>query len=381
MDNLGISAVELQEEVKRVGDFGTAAGTIIRRELESMGDVADTTAIKISSLSTTFTNLKTALGEKLVGAGWFQDMLRGMEVVTGMLNKGSELSMEELTAQKEILEAQREQLILGNNSIKQELAKLSIWDKIIGRGTQLNKDAKANGKNLRDNEKELEKIYSLLSKITNIPAGPIEKLNSEIKDIAATVNKIDIISAFVMPDFITDIDMSEIDAIMTAIDEELSTVALAYTAAETAAMAFAEQVMASSASGANSLKDFARVAVSVAKQIIAAEIAKGVASAVEKALVTVPFPFNIVAASVAGGAAAALFNSIIPDFAAGGAVSGPTLAMVGEASGISKSNPEYIGTAAQIGQMGGRKSLTARVSRGDLLFILNEGESYNQRSY
>jgi len=43
-------------------------------------------------------------------------------------------------------------------------------------------------------------------------------------------------------------------------------------------------------------------------------------------------------------------------FAAGGAVSGPTLAMVGEAPNISRSNPEFIGTAAQLGldKLGGQ---------------------------
>ena len=41
--------------------------------------------------------------------------------------------------------------------------------------------------------------------------------------------------------------------------------------------------------------------------------------------------------------------------AEGGAVSGPTLAMVGEASNVSRANPEFIGTAAQLGldRMGG----------------------------
>ena len=39
MDNLGISAAELQEEIKRVGDFGLAAANIIEREMGKAGDV------------------------------------------------------------------------------------------------------------------------------------------------------------------------------------------------------------------------------------------------------------------------------------------------------------------------------------------------------
>lgn len=75
MDNLGISAVELQEEVKKVGDFGAAAGVIIRRELTDMGEVADTTATKIESINTAWKNLKAGLGESLVNTKGFQGLL------------------------------------------------------------------------------------------------------------------------------------------------------------------------------------------------------------------------------------------------------------------------------------------------------------------
>jgi hypothetical protein len=132
------------------------------------------------------------------------------------------------------------------------------------------------------------------------------------------------------------------------------------------------------------MKDFGRTALDVAERVIAAYVAEAVAGAVKSALINVPFPFNIAAAGIAGGLAAAAINAAIPNFAAGGGVSGPTMAMVGEAPGISRSNPEYIGTAKQLSQMGiggSKGQLTARVSRGDLLFILNEGKSYNTRSY
>ena len=67
LDNLGISASELQEEIKRVGDFGEAAGNIISRELEKAGDVADTTAIKIEQINTALENAKVAFGTALIG--------------------------------------------------------------------------------------------------------------------------------------------------------------------------------------------------------------------------------------------------------------------------------------------------------------------------
>lgn len=163
----------------------------------------------------------------------------------------------------------------------------------------------------------------------------------------------------------------------------ISTVVDDLTNAEKAAQAFGDQIMAAGIQGTQSMKDFGRVAVEVAERVIAAYVAEAVAGAVKSALVGVPFPFNIMAAGVAGGLAAAAINAAIPNFAAGGGVSGPTMAMVGEAPGISRSNPEYIGTAKQLSQMGVGKGgvLTTRVSRGDLLFILNEGGKYNTSNY
>lgn len=66
LDNLGISATELQEEIKKTGDFGEAAGNIIARELEKAGDVADTTATKIAQLNTALENTKAAAGKGLI---------------------------------------------------------------------------------------------------------------------------------------------------------------------------------------------------------------------------------------------------------------------------------------------------------------------------
>jgi len=161
----------------------------------------------------------------------------------------------------------------------------------------------------------------------------------------------------------------------------LAHTAEAYTAAQQAAMAFSDAVVSSSFQGVKSVKDFARASVDVAKKVISAYLAEAVASQVKIWAGT--GPLGLIAAGVAAGATVALFNSLVPSFAAGGAVSGPSLAVVGEAPGISASNPEYIGTAAQLAQMGvgGSGRLTCRVSRGDLLFILNEGATGNQRKF
>ena len=77
MDNLGISAVALQDEVKRVGDFGAAAGNIIQRELTAMGDVTDTAATSISQLATAWKELKTQVGEFVLKSG-LTDLLNAL---------------------------------------------------------------------------------------------------------------------------------------------------------------------------------------------------------------------------------------------------------------------------------------------------------------
>jgi hypothetical protein len=66
MDNLGISAVALQEEVKKIGDFGEAAGIIIQKELGKAGEVATTAAQEIAAQRAELENIKTEIGENLI---------------------------------------------------------------------------------------------------------------------------------------------------------------------------------------------------------------------------------------------------------------------------------------------------------------------------
>ena len=68
LDNLGISASELQEEMKKVGDFGQAAANIIEREMKKAGNVMDTTAIQAAQLRARFEDLKEEAGHGLIEA-------------------------------------------------------------------------------------------------------------------------------------------------------------------------------------------------------------------------------------------------------------------------------------------------------------------------
>lgn len=89
MDNLGISAAELQEEVKKVGDFGLAAGNIIERSLQEAGDVASTTATQIAQITTAWQNFKTSVGDSEVIMFFLRGVKAGVEDITRLLNRNS----------------------------------------------------------------------------------------------------------------------------------------------------------------------------------------------------------------------------------------------------------------------------------------------------
>lgn len=90
LDNLGISASELQREIRKTGDFGEAAGNIIAREIENAGEVADSTAIRILNLATVLENFKARFGAAIISivpqATGVQDLAK-IEKAVENLNK------------------------------------------------------------------------------------------------------------------------------------------------------------------------------------------------------------------------------------------------------------------------------------------------------
>ena len=222
-------------------------------------------------------------------------------------------------------------------------------------------------------DKLTESVTKLNTAIKPSGDSGISVLRKETEALSAALSGMNLAEGITMPD-LSQTGIDQLSAGIQFIERDL-------TLAQIAAQSFGEQMMIAGIQGSGSMKEFGKVAVKIAKQAIASLIATGVAGAVSRALTGAPFPFNLIAAPVAGATAAALFNAAIPEFAMGGGVSGPTLAMVGEAPGISRSNPEYIGTAKQLGLGSGGGTLKARVSRGDLLFILNEGKSYNSNNF
>lgn len=70
LDNLGISASMLNEEVARTGDFMQAAGNIVDKELKKMGNLMDTSVTASDQLSASIEDLKIAYGNLANSAGF-----------------------------------------------------------------------------------------------------------------------------------------------------------------------------------------------------------------------------------------------------------------------------------------------------------------------
>jgi hypothetical protein len=133
--------------------------------------------------------------------------------------------------------------------------------------------------------------------------------------------------------------------------------------------ALTQSIVHSSSQAEASFRSVASTAVNTAKTSIGAAIAKGIAGQVSSALESIPFPFGLIAAGLAGGAAAAIFQNIIPSFAEGGVVTGPTLAMVGDnPSGREAMIPselwDTLGGSAEVEVTG--------IVRGNDLYLMNK---------
>ena len=109
---------------------------------------------------------------------------------------------------------------------------------------------------------------------------------------------------------------------------------------------YADQLGSTLSRGATDFKSYAKMAKEAIRDTIGALIAQGVATAVTNALSNPLLKINPllipVIAGLASGLAKTAFNSLIPAFAEGGLVTGPTLSLIGEGSGTSMANPEVV---------------------------------------
>ena len=139
------------------------------------------------------------------------------------------------------------------------------------------------------------------------------------------------------------------------------------------------------AQGAESFKEYATAVKGMMKDVIGALISKGVAAAVSNAMEGMAaFPGSAFVIPIIAGAAAGIartaFNSLIPEFAAGGLVTGPTTALIGEGSGTSMANPEVVAPLDKLKQyMGGGSNVTVTGRLvGNDIYLSNERTKFNR---
>ena len=140
--------------------------------------------------------------------------------------------------------------------------------------------------------------------------------------------------------------------------------------------------------GAENMKEYAKHVKNSIRDTISAIIAQGVSTAITNALTSTAFlpPFLIpVVAGAAAGLARTAFNSLIPAFANGGLVTGPTLGLVGEGAGITASNPEVIAPLNMLknhlnGSGTQQVEVYGRISGNDIFISNQRGGMNRQRS-
>jgi len=91
LDNLGLSASEIKEEMKKTGDMTTAVGAIIRKQMQSAGDYVETAADRAAQANVSLQNKMEELGRKFAPVEeassqlWTSMKIGILDVVSGPL--------------------------------------------------------------------------------------------------------------------------------------------------------------------------------------------------------------------------------------------------------------------------------------------------------
>lgn len=145
---------------------------------------------------------------------------------------------------------------------------------------------------------------------------------------------------------------------------------------------YGEQLGSTLSQGAESFSGFVDQLKNGIRETISALLGQAIAGAISNALRNSTMfagPFGLamipVVAGLASGLVKTAFNSLIPSFAKGGIVSGPTTALVGDNIGAGRGNPEVIAPLNKLrGMIGGGSQhvvVTGRLSGNDI-FLANE---------
>jgi hypothetical protein len=69
IDNLGISAAAVRDEMKKTGDFATAVSNIMAQEVAKQGEILDSASVKVDRYAAQWNNFKIGFGKMLIDMG------------------------------------------------------------------------------------------------------------------------------------------------------------------------------------------------------------------------------------------------------------------------------------------------------------------------
>lgn len=189
LDNLGISTLEIQRKTKELGDMTTAVGAIMDEEFAKAGERIVTTSMKVDQQRASITNLKTAIGEKLlpVYSAFLNGTLNGLENINFILDDqekgykrlfvaarsyynatkfGLDLVTNPLKAFKSLLGETKEEVEETATEFDNGLPNITAWaDKFADMQTQSEEGAKKQMEAVDQYKKKLDELAPKLQKI------------------------------------------------------------------------------------------------------------------------------------------------------------------------------------------------------------------------
>lgn len=419
MDNLGISAAELQKEVAKVGDFGEAAGNIIQRELGKAGDVILTSAQRTEQLRSAWSNLMVELGKgtKPIDKGkegftalinlltenreaanklnkatkeegntinWFTKLIirwgtaiegwgkKKKEQLAAIENSTENIEEEEEEIKKEIITITKLKEKL--DGLKKEKAELNIQDE----------------KGIQNKQIEIQQLERQIKRLEELGSSQkaIEFLNKVQKELEGMYEKLGEPKIYdpldEMMQMVEDDNEKmtrEIEAGMNRIQEKQDEVNEGYRLMAESAMIAGEAFVSSfqeAQGGVENLKD--SVLSSISKEI-QAYIAKAIAGAMASTLATIPPPMNLILAGAAGAAAGSLIKSAIPSFAGEGVFNKDMIVRGGDYAGVA-SNPEFMLKQSTLKELmgGSRTEIIPRRMGGDIIWEVFDYHNDNRKN-
>ena len=428
------SALNLQIDVqKELGDLNNKAQKSISKDLSNIDLL--TTAIKDEN--TSLEDKKRLLNElKSTYPGYYDEIdetslsTKELNAATLTLTK-SLMQTARLTAYKDKLTEINKKMIelenrdgvdLSTNLITEGglLVVLGPLGKIIGDATGATEKLKNTIQEKIDTN-EYEELSKLQQKITdetielekevNKTSTAFEKLSHNTKDVnttiettndevAKTTNSLEKLEPILLkiknvedsfePNIAKSFNTEKVEAyrgaLGTLVDQISVLTNISAPELEDALMSTMTKLGDNLAQGAESFQEFGESVKGMMRDIIGGIISQGIATAITAALSSPAIKINPFLIPVIAGAAAGLartaFNSLIPAFAEGGLVTGPTTALIGEGVGTNAGNPEVVAPLDKLKSMmgGGNNSnitVTGKLIGSDI-FLSNQNASNNR---